>query len=247
MPIPSHLILDLDDTILDFTAPGAETWADLIPQFSGRMGIPAETLREAVLASSNRYWSDPIRHREGRLAQRKARRTYLREAFHTLGLEGTDGADELADAFSREREARVRPFPGALAALAEMRSAGARMVLLTNGESALQRTKVVRFALARFFDAILIEEETGCGKPSEQAYRGALDALGAPPSTAWMIGDDPAFDIAPARALGMHTAWVRLDLSADEVPGADLIVGSLRELADRWTDGRKFGRRINSP
>jgi putative hydrolase of the HAD superfamily len=235
MPIPSHLILDLDDTILDFSAPGAETWADLIPLFAGRIGLPAERLRAAVLASSSLYWSDPVRHREGRLAQRKARRTYLRDAFRTLGLDGTDVADEMADAFSRQREERVRPFDGALDALEAMRSAGARMVLLTNGESALQRAKIDRFALARYFDAMLIEEEMGCGKPSEQAYQAALNALGVAPSAAWMIGDDPAFDIAPAKVLSMHTAWVKLDSKMENDPSADITIGSLRELVGKWT------------
>ncbi len=228
--------MDLDDTILDFTAPGAETWADLFPQFASRIGIPVETLREAVMASSNWYWSDPDRHREGRLAQRKARHTYLREAFRALGLDRTEIADELADAFSRQREERVRPFPGALEALERMQAAGARMVLLTNGESAIQRAKIVRFGLTRFFGAFLIEGETGLGKPSAEAFQSALDALGAPPYVVWMIGDNPEWDINPAKALGMRTVWVRLDPSAKDLPAADLTVGSLRELADRWAD-----------
>lgn len=234
MPIPSNLILDLDDTIVDFSASGGEAWARIIPLFAARIGIPADRLRDAVMTSSNRYWRDPDRHREGRLAQRLARRTYLRDAFRDLGLEGTDVADEMADTFSREREERVRPFDGALQALEKMRTAGARMVMLTNGEAVLQRAKIERFSLAQFFDAILIEGETGFGKPSEQAYQAALSALNAAPSAVWMIGDDPAFDIAPARQMGMRTAWIRGSESPDAEPGADITANSLRELVEIW-------------
>jgi putative hydrolase of the HAD superfamily len=234
MPIPSYLIIDLDDTIVDFSVPGSETWAEIIPVFAARIGISAERLRDAVMANSTRYWSDPVRHREGRLAQRLARRTYLRDAFRELGLAGTDVADDMADTFSREREERVRLFAGAREALETMRASGARMVMLTNGESALQRRKIERFSLAPLFDAILIEQETGCGKPAEEAYRAALDALGALPQHAWMVGDDPAFDIKPARTLGLRTAWIRGDEDPDAQPGADLTVGSLAELVEIW-------------
>jgi putative hydrolase of the HAD superfamily len=148
MPIPAHIILDLDDTIVDYSTPGSEAWADIIPQFARRIGISPDRLRDAVMASSNRYWSDPVRHREGRLSQVRARRTYLREAFGGLGLDGSDVADEMADTFSREREERVRLFDGAARALQVMRATGARMVMLTNGEAALQRAKIARFSLA---------------------------------------------------------------------------------------------------
>jgi putative hydrolase of the HAD superfamily len=234
MPIPSNLIIDLDDTIVDFSAPGSETWAEIIPVFAARIGISPDRLRDAVMANSTRYWSDPVRHREGRLAQRQARRTYLRDAFRELGLPETDIADDMADTFSREREERVRPFVGALEALGAMRASGARMVMLTNGESALQRRKIERFSLAPLFDAILIEQETGCGKPSEEAFHTALDALGAVPQDAWMIGDDPAFDIVPARTLGLRTAWIRGDEDPEAQPGTDLTVRSLAELVEIW-------------
>jgi putative hydrolase of the HAD superfamily len=238
MPIPSHLIVDLDDTIVDYSAPGAETWAALFPRFARTAGVSADRLREAVLECSNRYWSDPGRHREGRLSQIQARRTYVRDAFRLLGMDSSPVADEMADAFSREREERVRLFPGALEALQEMRASGARMAMLTNGESALQRRKIERFSLAPLFDAILIEQETGCGKPAERAYRAALEAVGSPPEDAcWMVGDDPKFDIVPARRLGLHAAWIRGDEDPDAQPGADLTVDSLAGLVRIWTAG----------
>lgn len=234
MTIPAHIILDLDDTIVDYSAPGAEAWAGIIPRFARRIGVSPDRLRDAVMTSSNRYWSDPVRHREGRLSQVKARRTYIREAFHSLGLDDPEVADEMADTFSREREERVRLFDGASQALEAMRAAGARMVMLTNGEAPLQRAKIARFGLAPYFDAVLIEGETGVGKPSEQAYRAALSALCADPAAVWMVGDDPAFDIAPARQLGMETAWIRGSEDPDAQPGASLTVGSLSELVEIW-------------
>jgi HAD superfamily hydrolase (TIGR01549 family) len=233
MPIPKHLILDLDDTILDYTAPGAEVWLRLYERFAPRMNIPAETLQRAVKSSIRWYWSDPDRFREGRLDLPRARRVVVRDAFTKLGRTDVAIADELADAFTTEREIVIRPFDGAIEALGILRRSGSRMVMLTNGQSAFQRAKIERFRLARFFDAIFVESEIGFGKPDPRAHRAALAALGADPPQAWMIGDNLEQDIRPAKELGMRTAWIHSP-SEKPCPEADHTVSSLRSLLDLW-------------
>jgi HAD superfamily hydrolase (TIGR01509 family) len=237
MPVPDYLALDLDDTILDYTAPGEAVWKRLHIEFAARMEIPVDELARAVDRSRRWYWSDPDRFREGRLDLRKARRLFLRDAFEALGRSDWRTADELADAFTREREIAVHPFPGAVEALERFRRSGARMVMLTNGEASVQRAKIERFGLAEFFVAILIESEVGFGKPDPRAHKAALAALGAAPRKAWMIGDDWALDVNPAKALGMRAAWIHDPTEAGKKP-ADITVSSLSGLASRWQDGR---------
>jgi HAD superfamily hydrolase (TIGR01509 family) len=238
MPIPRNLIFDLDDTILDYSAPAEEVWKVLLPEFARRVGVPLERFRAAVNDSRRWYWSDPQRFRQGRLNQLQARRTFVRRAFDELGLSDHEASDGLADAFSRERETAVRPFPGAIEALETMREAGSSMALLTNGEGALQRAKIGRFRLDRFFRAVLIEGETGVGKPDSAAFHSALAALDAAPDSAWMIGDDLQYDIRPAAALGMKTAWVSGAETAKPDPAADIVIPSIEKLARGWTGGR---------
>ena len=233
MPIPLFLVLDLDDTILDYSAPGEAVWKRLYREFASRMDVPIGQLQKAVDSSRSWYWSDPDRFREGRLDLKKARRIFIRDAFTKLGRTDWDTADELADAFTREREIAVQPFDGAIGALNLFRRSGARMVLLTNGESSMQRAKIDRFRLAGYFQSILIESETGFGKPDPRAHRAALASLAADPQAAWMIGDDWDCDIAPARTLGMRAAWICGEAKAAGKP-ADLTVSSLQILADRW-------------
>jgi putative hydrolase of the HAD superfamily len=234
MPIPQYLVFDLDDTILDYSAPAEEVWKVLLPEFARRVGVPLDRFQAAVNESRRWYWSDPQRFREGRLNQLQARRTFVRRAFDQLGLSGSKAADELADAFSRQREIAVRPFPGAIEALEIMRKGGASMVLLTNGEAALQRAKIERFRLGRFFRAVLIEGETGFGKPDLAAFRAAIAALEVAPDSAWMIGDDLQYDIRPAVSLGMRTAWVIGAEPAQPDPVADIIIPSIAELIKEW-------------
>ena len=234
MPIPAFLVLDLDDTILDYNATGEAVWKRLFREFAPRMGIPVERLQKAVNDSRQWYWSDADRFREGRLDLKTARRKIIHGAFDKMDRADWNTADELADAFTREREIAVQPFEGAMDALDLFRRSGARMVLLTNGESSMQRAKIDRFRLADYFLSILIESEAGFGKPDPRAHRAALAALAADPQAAWMIGDDWDCDIAPARALGMRTAWICGGAQPAGKP-ADLIVPSLQLLADRWS------------
>lgn len=242
MLIPKHLILDLDDTILDYTAPGLKVWGRLYDDFAPRMNLPSERLRRAMEASIHWYWSDPDRFREGRLDLRRARRIVVRDAFEKLGRTDLRTADELADAFTVEREAVVRPFDGALEALETVRRNGSRLALLTNGQSSFQRAKIERFRLEVFFDAILIESELGFGKPDPRAHRAALAALGTDPPQVWMVGDDLECDIRPAGALGMRTAWIH-DPPPDAPRPADLVVPSLRDLLAAWTSPPARGGR----
>jgi HAD superfamily hydrolase (TIGR01458 family) len=78
------------------------------------------------------------------------------------------------------------------------------------------------------------------GKPSPHYFAAALEALGAEPGLAWMVGDDIEADIAGAQRHGMRTALVRTgkfrpdDLErAGVVP--DIVVNSLAELPD-WLE-----------
>jgi putative hydrolase of the HAD superfamily len=81
------------------------------------------------------------------------------------------------------------------------------MALVTNGSAATQRAKIERFSLAPLFDHIQIEGEAGFGKPDEQAYRHALQALGVEPADAWMVGDHLEWEVAAPQRLGVYAIW----------------------------------------
>ncbi len=207
--LPPFLLFDLDDTLLDFTSTGDRCWETLCAAFAPRLGLlPAADLLAAINQVRGWYWSDPERHRQGRLGMQDARRRIVRLSFETLGLEAPEIADELADAFTQQREELVLPFPGAVETLQSLRERGVRMGLITNGTAHFQRRKIQRFGMAPFFELIQIESEFGVGKPEPAAFLHALRCLDAAPGQAWMVGDDLEYDIRPAQALGMGTVWV---------------------------------------
>lgn len=206
--LPRALLLDLDDTILRYGA-GDGLWREVVGSFAAAQPVAPVRLLEAIDAVRGPFWADPRRSRVARQDMFAARRTILAEAFGRLGLP-RDGelVREVADAFSAAREARVEPFPGAVEALAELRRRGHALGLLTNGGARLQRAKLERHDLGRFFDSVRIEGEVGVGKPEPAAFAMALAALGARPEEACMIGDDLEADVAGGRAAGLVTVWI---------------------------------------
>lgn len=207
------MLIDLDDTILSaYNNPGA-AWAEVVTEWASDLnGIPETVVVESILASADRFWADPEHHRVWRQSLFAARREVVRLAFEGLAAAGQPSisagvSEQVADRFSRLREERYTPFPGAIEALAALRETGLLMALVTNGASDYQRAKVERFGLTPYFDHIQIEGEQGFGKPEERAYRHALETLGVGPADAWMVGDNLEWEVAAPQRLGIYSVW----------------------------------------
>lgn len=95
--------------------------------------------------------------------------------------------------------------------------------------------RLKHYGIRDYFSVILSSAEEGISKPESALFLRALERAGCEPGEAWMIGDRPDNDIAPAKALGMKTVRVRQGLGgrmpADrEELKADHTVDSLSEL-----------------
>lgn len=208
--LPPALLIDLDDTILDDSAGADASWERVTTRYVPD-GAPfsASDLKAAIQRARDWYWDDAERHRAGRLDLDRARQTIVTTALASLGMKGADDlAQRIATDYTTLRDAAMRPLPGALDALARLRKRGVRMGLITNGAAAAQRRKVERFALAQWFEVIVIEGEFGCGKPDERVYRHALATLQAAPESAWMVGDSLENDVLAPQRLGVTGVWV---------------------------------------
>jgi putative hydrolase of the HAD superfamily len=233
--LPRAVLVDLDDTLIDGSAV-VDCW-DVACEC-----CPPEVDRQAVLAEILRlrdwYWSDPVRHREGRLDLSAARRQIARMALTNVGGDTAWLADRIAERYDQCRDVRTVLFPDALEVLTWLRHKGCRLALLTNGAAAMQREKIARFRLEPLFDLILIEGELGFGKPDERIYLRALRELAIAPGHTWMIGDNLEWDVEQPQKLGITGIWV--DRAGTGVPAShavrpDLIVrnlGDLREHCD---------------
>ena len=144
-------------------------------------------------------------------------------------------ADRLGDAYNHAREMAAELFPDAVETLARLRHQGIRLAMITNGASDIQRRKLDRFELKRYFDCIVVEGEFGAGKPETAGFIHIMETLDAAPAETWMVGDDLGRDIAPCRELGIFSIWVDKHgngLPPDTAVRPDLIIKSIVELPE---------------
>lgn len=232
MDLPGALLLDLDDTILDIAQSADACWRQVAADWAPRLDIGEGQLCSAIIASRDRYWSDPERNRVGRLDLRMASKQVVEDALADLSVR-PEWAGDLSDAFRDRRDAFIAPFPGAIEALNELRSRRIRLALITNGTAQGQRAKLERFNLGGHFEHVLIEGEFGAGKPDQRVYRRVLALLQVSPDSIWSVGDDLERDVAAPQRLGLRAVWVdsaQRGLPPGSAVRPDHIIVGLREL-----------------
>ena len=234
LTLPRAILLDLDDTILDDSGNVSHCWREACFAFHSELaGVDPSALVEAIERKRSWFWSDPGRHREGRLDLDAARREIVRAALAEIHVEAPPLVDKIADRYRALRHQGIEPLADAIETVRWLRESGCRLALLTNGAAEAQRSKVTRFRLAELFDLILIEGELGSGKPDPRVYRDALEGLGAAPTDCWMAGDNLEWDVAAPQRLGIFAIWVDrggAGLPAGHPARPDRIVRGLSEL-----------------
>jgi putative hydrolase of the HAD superfamily len=226
----------LDDTILDDTGSVEHCWSVACgTHCSPTAGVDPVSLKEAIDRTREWYWSDPERHREGRLDLDLARRRIVEMSLRDIGIDSPELASGIAQTFIAERAASCRPLPDALDTVRWFRENGCRLALLTNGNGKAQREKITRFDLTELFDLILIEGELGFGKPDPRIYSCALQEFGIAPAETWMAGDKLEWDVIPAQKFGIYGIWINsrgVDLPSGTDVRPNRIVRSLAELRE---------------
>ncbi|MFF4201098.1 HAD family hydrolase, partial [Streptomyces sp. NPDC001668] len=87
-------------------------------------------------------------------------------------------------------------------ALVEARSEGWSCVIVTNGRTVQQETKIRNTGLDRLVTGWVISEALGHWKPEPEIFHAAAAVADAPLDGSWMIGDSAPADIRGAQGVG---------------------------------------------
>jgi 2-haloacid dehalogenase len=113
------------------------------------------------------------------------------------------------------------------AALAALKSSGAKIAILSNGTPAMLESAVTAAELGQNLDAILSVDSVRVFKTNPEAYRLVTRYFDCAPSEVSFQSSN-RWDIAGAAAFGFHTVWVNRRRSAPEYEG----LGPDREIGD---------------
>jgi HAD superfamily hydrolase (TIGR01509 family) len=110
-----------------------------------------------------------------------------------------------------------RVLPGVPEALARLRGAGFRLVVVSNSDGSVE-SALRDCGLREFFEVVVDSTLVGYEKPDPRIFEHALVVSGAEPTTTLHVGDLYDADVLGARAAGIHAAlldpfgdWPRVD------------------------------------
>lgn len=207
--LPCAILFDLDDTLIASSETTRPAWPEICEMYQEHFsGQSVATVLAEIKSVSRWFWSDPDRHRRGRLDLSAAREEILEATFARLKIEPNGLLEKMANDYSRLRDEKTGLFPGVPETLDWFRRQNVRLALITNGDTLPQREKLARFNLESYFDFILIEGEFGLGKPEPKVYFHVLERLQTEPTQAWIVGDNYEWEVVVPKQLGLFTVWV---------------------------------------
>jgi 2-haloacid dehalogenase len=122
-------------------------------------------------------------------------------------------------------------FPEVPATLEEIRSAGLKTAILSNGSPEMLLSAVGGTGIAHLLDAVLSVEEAGIYKPHPSVYKIAVDSLSLAAQAICFVSAN-AWDAHGASAFGLKVIWCnRYGQGQENLPGkADVEVSTLAEI-----------------
>lgn len=193
------IIFDLDDTLCDWSA----------AQINTKIKITPLLIKNQINADV--FWNDfdtinPLIYQQFvncSISKEDYRIKRFSDPLKNQNVFDDDLCFEINEIFVNYANSSVILLPGTKTILDEIKKAGYRMALLTNGPSDGQREKLKVLKLDKFFDAVCISEEIKTGKPNPDAFKFACNAISISHYSAIMVGDSMKLDINPAISLGM--------------------------------------------
>ncbi|GGZ85617.1 HAD family hydrolase [Streptomyces bluensis] len=205
------VLFDLDNTLVDRRG----TLADWAAEFTARHDLGDEERAYVLSMVAERAYPSTF----------DAIRTRYRLPM---------SAAELWQVYCADIAALVSCPAETLEGLDELRAAGWRVGVATNGASDIQRAKLRATGISERVDGVLVSKEADARKPQRQHFALAAARCGAVLGDGgWMVGDNPVNDIGGGRSAGLHTIWVSNGRSwPPPDPGPDHTVPHARAAID---------------
>lgn len=181
-------VFDLDGTLVDQST-AAQSWAE---EFVDQWNLPAEAIERVAFV----------------LTERGSKEMIFDRLVEEWSLP-TSGSAVWAEYRKRMPEL-VHCTPENKLALTELRSAGWKIGIVTNGMADNQEGKIRATGLADLVDGWVISGEIGVRKPEPRIFEVLAQRIGCA-LEGWMVGDSLENDVLGGASVGLRTVWIAPD------------------------------------
>lgn len=198
------IFFDLDGTLLDYKKSEGFALSRTYMEFFG-LKLP-EDIFPVYHRINKACWED---YEKGAIDNKILRVKRFQQLFSYYEIDGD------AEAFSKLYLKNLGEggwiLPGAEELLRGLEGE-VRMAALTNGIGDVQKSRIARSGLGRFFETVVISDVVGFTKPDKRIFEFTLRALHLPSREGViMIGDSLSSDILGGINAGIDTCWFNPD------------------------------------
>jgi putative hydrolase of the HAD superfamily len=209
------IVFDLDGTLVD--QEGAERDA-LLKLYENELKAldPAPSFRDFLRVwrtAADDYLQRFLDNKMSFEDQRVRRFEALFTAFNQACPPGE--AKRLHEAYVALYRKEWRAFDEAKPALAALKAEGYRLAVITNGDGAQQKAKLVATDLLSYFEDVTVSGDFKVAKPDPGIFRQSEKALGLAAAELVYVGDRLDVDVAGAK----NASWTPVWLDRKSMPG----------------------------
>ena len=195
----SDIFFDLDHTLWDFEKNSNLTFIKIFK--INDLDINIDIFLKAYNPINTNYWN---LYRENKISKDKLRFFRLSDTFDNLAIDvddllikklSIDYIDHLSD--------NNNLIPGSIEILDYLENKY-NMHIITNGFKEVQKKKLEKSNIIKYFKTITISEEVGFKKPNSIIFDYALKKANAASSNSLMIGDSYQADVLGGLSFGMN-------------------------------------------
>ena len=203
----TNLFIDFDDTLYDTHGNAVIALTEVYEAFGlSRFFDEPKVFYDAYWQANIDLWSQ--------YAKGEIDRDYLIVERFRRPLSVGQGLDvtvnlclRMSDAFLDSCADKPGVVDGAHELMDYLRKKGYRMHMCSNGFHEVQYKKLKACGLKDYFDTVILSEDAGANKPSQQFFDYAFKISGASPDNTLMIGDNFDTDILGAKRAGLDVLF----------------------------------------
>lgn len=204
-----YILLDIDDTLLDFQANERESFMNVLKDYG--YGNGADFL-PAYKKINDRLWKE---YEQGSIEKTEILNTRFSKTMKEFGIEVN----------GEEWESKYRSYLNEGAQMIEDAEEICqwlrlkyRLFIISNGVALTQRKRLKASGLDKYFEQVFVSEEVGAQKPSKEFFSYVENHIpGFDKSRALIVGDSYSSDIQGGIQYGIDTCWfIRGDIKEQE-------------------------------